>query len=112
MPRPKASPFAFPVWSLFDSRLAAPVAILTLQAVAAIYFLIDGIDDLIAEAGHGFNLAMAMECIVAVALLGGVVMGSRYVGRLTAELQRKEQALANARGALAEHIATRFDEWE
>ena len=55
---------------------------------------------------------MAMECIVAIALLGGVVMGSRYVGRLTAELRRKEQALANARGALAEHIAMRFDEWE
>lgn len=112
MPRPKASPSAFPVWPLSDSRLVAPVAILTLQAVAAIYFLIDGIDDLVTEASHGFNLAMAMECIVAIALLGGVVMGSRYVGRLTAELRRKEQALANARGALAEHIAMRFDEWE
>ncbi|MBL0915479.1 MAG: hypothetical protein IBJ13_08180 [Sphingopyxis sp.] len=83
-----------------------------MQAVAAVYFLIDGIDDMIVQARDGLGIGMAMECIVAIALLGGVVMGSRYVQRLIAELRRKETALANARGALAEHIAMRFDEWD
>ncbi len=95
-----------------DRSLLAPVLILALQAVAAVYFLIDGIDDMIVQARDGLGIGMAMECIVAIALLGGVVMGSRYVQRLIAELRRKETALANARGALAEHIAMRFDEWD
>lgn len=96
---------------LSDRRLAGPVAIVALQAIAAVYFLIDGIDDLITEARQGFSIGMAMECIVAVALLGGIVMGTRYVRRLMGELHRKDRALANARGALAKHIALRFDEW-
>ncbi len=96
---------------LSDRRLAAPLAIVALQAIAAVYFFVDGIDDLVTEARQGVSIGMAMECIVAVALLGGIVMGTRYVRRLTGELRRKDQALANARGALAEHIALRFDEW-
>lgn len=52
-----------------------------------------------------------MECVVALALLAGVVMGSRYIGRITRELRWNEQLLANARGALGEHIVFRFAEW-
>lgn len=96
---------------LTDRRIAGPVAILVLQAVAAIYFVIDGVDDLVGQAGRGFSLEIAMECIVAFALLGGVVVGSRHVTRITEELRHKDRALANARGALAEHIALRFQEW-
>ena len=91
--------------------LAAPIFILALQALAAIYFLVDGVDDMLIAARNGFSIGMAMECIVALALLGGVVMGSRLVRGLSAELRRKETALESARGALAEHIAMRFEEW-
>lgn len=94
-----------------DRRVAGPIAIVALQAVAAIYFIVDGIDDLITQASRGFSLEIAMECIVAFALLGGVVMGSRYIGCLTDELRRKDRSLANVRGTFAEHIALRFDEW-
>lgn len=96
---------------LTDRRLALPVAILTLQAVAAIYFVVDGVDDLIVQASRGIDAEIIMECLVAFALLGGVVMGSHYIRRITAELHRQDRALANARGALAEHIALRFGEW-
>ncbi|WP_411340184.1 helix-turn-helix transcriptional regulator [Sphingopyxis sp. J-6] len=95
-----------------DQSLFTPILIVALQAVAAVYFLVDGIDDMIVQARDGLSIGIAMESIVAMALLGGVVMGSRYIRRLTAELDRKETALANARGALAEHIAMRFDEWD
>jgi len=109
-PMPPANSKALRLTS--DRRLLAPVLILALQAIAAVYFLVDGIDDMIVQARDGLSIGMAMECIVAIALLGGVVMGSRYVQRLIVELRRKETALANARGALAEHIAMRFDEWD
>ncbi len=108
MPHPDPNPSAT---LLTDRRIALPVAILALQAVAAIYFVVDGIDDLIVQAGQGIDIEIVMECVVAFALLGGVVMGSRYIRRITAELRRQDRALADARGALADHIALRFDEW-
>jgi DNA-binding CsgD family transcriptional regulator len=108
MPHPDPNPSAT---SLTDRRIALPVAILALQAVAAIYFVVDGIDDLIVQARKGIDVEIVMECVVAFALLGGVVMGSRYIRRITAELRRQNRALAHARGALADHIALRFDEW-
>ncbi|KQZ62433.1 hypothetical protein ASD67_12870 [Sphingopyxis sp. Root1497] len=108
MPQPEPNP---PAQLLTDRRVALPVATLALQAVAAIYFVVDGIDDLFTELRQGITAEIVMECIVAFALLGGVVMGSRYIRRITAELHRQDRALADARGALADHIALRFDEW-
>jgi DNA-binding CsgD family transcriptional regulator len=49
--------------------------------------------------------------VIALALLTGVILSSRNIVRLTRDLRRKEQALARARGALAEHIELRFREW-
>lgn len=95
-----------------DRRIALPLVILILQAVAAAYFVIDGVDDLLAQAKHGITLEVAMECLVAFALLAGVVMGSRYVRHIHRELHQKEQSLAKARGALADHVAMRFAEWK
>ncbi len=92
-------------------KIALPFAILIVQAVAAAYFVVDGVDDLLSEATQGVGLEVVMECLVAFALLAGVVMGSRYIRQIHRELRRKEQSLAKARGALADHIATRFAEW-
>ncbi len=115
MPRSVNSTALFPAAllpaALSDRRVAAPLAIVALQFVAAIYFVVDGIDDVLVEASHGLSLEIVMECLVAFALLGGVVMGSRHIRRITEELRWKERSLANARGALADHIALRFAEW-
>lgn len=97
--------------NLFNHRIAVPIGVMLLQSIAAVYFVVDGVDDLIAQAHDGFTLDIVMECLIALALLGGVVLSSRYVARLTKELRWKEQSLASARGALAEHIAFRFQEW-
>lgn len=96
---------------LTDRRVVIPVAIVALQLIAAAYFVIDGIDDLVQQAGQGFSVEVVMECVVAFALLAGVVIGSRYIRRMTQELRWKDQSLANARGALGEHIMLRFKEW-
>jgi DNA-binding CsgD family transcriptional regulator len=94
-----------------DRRVAVPLAIVAIQFVAAVYFVVDGVDDVLTEVTRGLSFEIVMECLVAFALLGGVVMGSLYIRRITEELRWKDQSLANARGALAEHIALRFAEW-
>lgn len=110
MPRTRKCSAAFPD-KLAVRRVAAPLAIVALQSVAAIYFVVDGVDDLLGQISQGFSLEIVMECLIAFALLGGVVMGSRYIGRITREMRWKDQSLATARGALADHIAFRFQEW-
>lgn len=85
--------------------------IVALQLVAATYFVIDGIDDIFEQGGPGISFEIVMECVVAIALLGGVLLGARHIARLRRELRWKDQTLAGARGALAEQIRLRFQEW-
>lgn len=92
-------------------QLALPVALMALQIVAAAYFVIDGVEDQFLDGPGGFNLDLAMEFVIALALLVGVIVSSRNFMRLSRELHWKEQSLARARGALADHIALRFREW-
>lgn len=54
---------------------------------------------------------IAVEAVIAFALLAGVFVGAAHVRRLLAEAQRREAALAVAQGALADHIAARFADW-
>lgn len=89
-----------------------PAALILLQLIAATYFVIDGIDDLVEQARKGFRLDLAMECLVALALLSGLLLSARYFLAMVRELRRKEQSLVRARGALADHIAQRFGEWK
>ena len=91
--------------------LALPVGVMALQILAAAFFVFDGFEDWYAEGAQAFSFDTAMECVIAVALLTGVILSSRNIVRLTRDLQRQEQALDRARGALGEHIALRFREW-
>jgi DNA-binding CsgD family transcriptional regulator len=100
-----------PFGRLTDRRVAAPFFIVALQSVSAIYFVFDGVNDFLDQSGHGFSLELMMECVAAIALLGGVVLGIRFLVRTAKELAHKERTLAKARGALAEHISLRFEEW-
>ena len=84
---------------------------MTLQVVAAIFFVVDGFEDWLVAGTGGLSIELAMECVIALALLTGVILSSRNIVRLTRDLLRKEQSLARARGAFAEHIKLRFREW-
>lgn len=97
--------------TLLDRRVTFPAAIMVLQVVAAAFFVVDGVEDQLQQARQGFSLDLAMECVIALALLAGVLLSSRNIIRLTQELRWKEQSLARARGALSEHIALRFKDW-
>lgn len=84
---------------------------MALQVVAAAFFVVDGFEDWLSAGAQGLNLDLVMECVIAVALFAGVILSSRNIVRLTRDLHHKEQALARARGAFADHIALRFQEW-
>ena len=85
--------------------------ILGLQAIAAFYFVVDGIDDVLGEFQAGISVETAMEGLIAFALCAGIVFGSRIVIGMLADARRQEAALEIARGALAGHISARFKEW-
>jgi DNA-binding NarL/FixJ family response regulator len=101
-----------PIRTITVRETLTPWAILVLQVVAATYFVGDGVEDVIAEAQRGISLGVAMECVIAFALLGGIVMAARYIRQLRLDMRRQAIALATARGALADHIAMRFAEWD
>lgn len=101
---------ARPVWPV-GARITAPLALLLLQVAAAAYFVVDGFEDWIAATGRGFQPGLAMEFLIALALLSGVVLSARNFSRLLGELGHKERALQRARGALSDHIAQRFADW-
>lgn len=90
-------------------QIGLVAAIVVVQAVAAVFFIADALDDL---SEQGLTLHIAVEGLIAFALLAGVILGARHTRLLLAEGRRREAALAVARGALAEHLAVRFGEWE
>jgi DNA-binding CsgD family transcriptional regulator len=85
---------------------------MVLQAIAAVFFVIDGVEDQIALAQRGFSPVAPMESLIAVALLGGIGLSSRYIARLIDEVRWQKRSLDRAKGALADHIALRFREWK
>tara|TARA_R110000824_G_scaffold211072_1_gene396998 strand:- start:9561 stop:10202 length:642 start_codon:yes stop_codon:yes gene_type:complete len=98
--------------SALNRELIVALAIVALQAIAAIFFLLDSVDEIILQISAGIDLAVVAECVIAIALLAGVVLGARHTRKLMTEARRRESALAVARGALAEMLNLRFAEWQ
>ncbi len=83
-------------------------AIVLLQAVAAAFFVGDALVDVRAD---GWGAHVAVEGLIALALVAGVVLGALELRRMLAEARRSADALAVARGALGELVDQRFAEW-
>ena len=56
--------------------LVLPVGLMALQVVAAAFFVADGFEDWLVASTNGPRLELAMECVIAVALLTGVILSS------------------------------------
>jgi DNA-binding CsgD family transcriptional regulator len=94
------------------SRSAAPLlASLAVQVVAAIYFVVDGIEDFMVEAGQGLDLGLMMEVLVAVALVLAIIVGARQVRQMAIEARAGQEALLAAKGAMGELLDLRFAQW-
>lgn len=82
--------------------------VVVLQLLVTLFFLGDVVGDWQheRERGHFF-----VEAAAAIALLAGVVFGALQIRWLIIRARQDEQAVATARGALADLIRLRFDEW-
>lgn len=92
---------------MFEARRrtsAVAVIVVSLQAIAALYFIVD------AARESGGALAL-VDFVIGFALLAGTAFGGVMLRRMLVEAQRREEALAIARGALSELIEARFAEW-
>ena len=83
-------------------------AIVCLQAVAAVFFMADAVADFRTS---GTDLHLAVEIVVAVALVVGVVLNGLELRRLLEHAQRDRATILAASGAMAELMQLRFDEW-
>ena len=91
-----------------DRQVLLVAVVVVVQAVAAVFFVADALGD-VAEQGVTWHIAI--EALIAFALLAGVGLGAWHTRFLLLDARRREQALAVASGALAEHVVARFRDW-
>lgn len=91
-----------------DQRITLVAAIVVVQAIAAAFFLADAAMDL-AEGDWGLHIAM--EGLIAVALIIGVAMGAWQTRQMIERAQAHAAALMVARGAIAKVMMARFVDW-
>ncbi|MEZ5913875.1 MAG: helix-turn-helix transcriptional regulator [Paracoccaceae bacterium] len=89
-------------------RPAVLLAFVLIQTIAAAFFLGDAANDLMATPADYHTL---FEAFVALALVAGVILGTRELRVALSRLRDQAQALATAKGALADVIAAEFERW-
>ncbi|RZA09455.1 MAG: helix-turn-helix transcriptional regulator [Proteobacteria bacterium] len=82
--------------------------VVTLQALATVFFLADLADDAVSER---MGIHLMVEGVAALALLVAVVMGAIQIRSLVMAARHDEAAVALAKGAVGELIQLRFGEW-
>ncbi|WP_394730623.1 helix-turn-helix transcriptional regulator [Altererythrobacter sp. GH1-8] len=91
-----------------DRHIMMVAAIVVVQAVAAIFFLADAVVDV--SSGE-LGLHIISEVIIAFALIAGVVLGAWQAKRMIEQARRDAETLLVARGAVADLIGVRFQQW-
>jgi DNA-binding CsgD family transcriptional regulator len=84
-------------------------AVLVLQALCAVFFIADSIEDLRVDE---LNLHNAFEAVVGLVLIIGVVFGAREMRRVLDRAGRAETAVTVASGALGSVIEEHFRKWD
>lgn len=100
-----------PKSSLARNAAARPAALgvfIAVQVVAALYFAAEAFEELFFEPAATVGVA---EAVILLALFGGVVFGAAEMLRALRRAASAEDALTSARGALADVVAARFDDW-
>jgi len=92
-----------------DKRRAGALAVvLSVQALAAVFFIADVGQDLL---WGGFNSHSVLEAIVAQALILGTAFGALQMRQVLNRIRQAETAMSVASGALFDLIEARFQEW-
>ena len=92
-------------------KITLAIVIIVFQAFAATFFVIDSIDEVTFKTREGITSEVVLECLIALALLAGVGISAWLTRKLIVEARRRDEALATAKGALADVINLRFREW-
>ena len=93
-------------------RLRSAIAIVVLQTIAGIFFVLDSITDVELSPGGMLSDFSWLEVAIAIIMLAGIALGARLTRQLFVEARDREQVIAAAQGALAEVIAARFGGWK
>lgn len=89
-------------------RTAISAAVVFLQLVMTVFFLFDLVIDV--RAGP-LSVHFLFECIAALGLAAGVVLGAFQIHWLLERARLDENAVAAAKGAMSDLISIRFAEW-
>lgn len=95
---------------LKERRAILLAAVISLQAVTAIFFFADVVADLAVD-GQFEDIHMWLETLAAVALVGGVIFLMVELRRVLGRMTTLENATQAARGEMAELIDAYFTEW-
>lgn len=91
-----------------ERRAIAMSIVVTLQTLAALFFILDFSGDLVAE---GMDSHLIVEGAAALALVGAVLIGAFQVRTLVLAARADELAVALGRGAVSDLIQQRFAGW-
>lgn len=92
-----------------DTRRAMVMSvILSLQALAAVFFVVDVVHDL---TWVGFNPHSMFEAVVALALVIGTAFGALQLRHILQRIRRAEAAASIASGAFMDLIEASFRDW-
>jgi DNA-binding CsgD family transcriptional regulator len=94
-----------------DRTVLLSIAGLVVQSAAAAYFIIDGVDDVLGQLRSGISGEVAMECLVALALVLAIIISARQLRMALAAAKRQQAALAVARGSIADLLDAKFSQW-
>lgn len=99
-------------------RLNAPLpaitvslVLLALQGSAALFFLLDGIDDAVGPNATEAGWPSVMEIIVALALVAGIMLSAINLRYFIRHAREAHAAVSMAQGAFADLMRDRFDRW-
>jgi DNA-binding CsgD family transcriptional regulator len=91
-------------------RAATLTALILVQALCAIFFIVDAVEDVVEMTARG-TLHLSLETAAAMALSLGVVVLALELRRLLDRQQALEEGMMAARGAMAEMIDACFLRW-
>lgn len=103
--------------NLFTTRsrrfrwLTAIAVIVVVQAIAAAYFLLDAVLDIVLPQQTAHAFYHTFELAVALGLVAGVVLGTMVLRQMIEEARQRERAMALARREMTELVQRRFAEW-
>lgn len=93
---------------LNDLGTTTLIIVVVLQILAALFFTLDALADFREE---GLGPHLLAEGAAVLALIAGIGFGVKLIRDLVVQARRDEAAIALAKGAMADLVRLRFDEW-